>query len=135
MDTYVYDIGAILFLVQGWSNQGLKGAFCRLFQNWVFKVDLGTHLRHKHGHLYLWDLQLFWPSFKLGETKVENIYFCQLSQNWVLKVDLGTHLRDKHGHLFLWDLDLFFPRLRLVKPRLKIFTFVKFLGIEILKWI
>ena len=51
-------------------------------------------MRDKHGHLFLWDLELFWPSFKVGQTKVENMHFCQLSQNWNLKVDLDTHLRD-----------------------------------------
>jgi len=135
METYFMRFESILSLLQCWSNQGWKDSLWRLSRNWVLKVDLGTHLRDRHGHLFIWYLELFWPSFKVGQSKVENMHFCRLFRNWVLKVDLGTHLRDKHGHLFLWDLDLFFPRLRLVKPRLKIFTFVKFLGIEILKWI
>ena len=54
-------------------------------------------------------LELFWPLFNVGQTKVENMHFCQLSQNWVLKLDLGTHLRDNHGHLVLWDLEIFCP--------------------------
>ena len=57
------------------------------------------------GHLFLSDLELFWHSFKVGQTMVENMHFFQLSQNWVLKVDIGTHLRDKHGYLFLWHLE------------------------------
>ena len=83
--------------------------FCRLSQNRVLKVDFCTHFRDKNGHLFLWVLELFWPSLKVGQTKVENMHICQLFQNWVLKVDLGTHLRDNHGHLFLSDLELFFP--------------------------
>ena len=47
------------------------------------------------------------PPFKVGQTKVENMYFCWLSQHWNFKVDLDTDLRDKHGHLFLCDLELF----------------------------
>ena len=74
--------------------------FRRLSQNWVFKVDLGTHLRDKHGHLFLWEFELFSPSFKVGQTKVEIMHFNQLSRNWNFKVDLDTDLRDKHGHLF-----------------------------------
>ena len=73
------------------------------------KVDLGTDLRDKHGNLFVWYLELFWPSFKVGQTNVEKMHFCPLSQNWVLKVDLGTHLRDKHRNLFLRYLDLFWP--------------------------
>ena len=116
--------------------------FCRLPPNWVLKVVLGTHLkvhlsthlREKHGHLFLWYLELFFPSFKGGQTKVENMRFCRHFHNWVLKVDLATLLRDKHGHLFVWDLD-FGPHSRLVKQRLKICTFVDFLRIEFWKWI
>ena len=74
---------------------------CRLSSNWLLKVDLGSYLRDKHGHLFVRDLELFWPSFKVDQTKVENMHFGQLSHNWVLKVDLGTHLRDKHGNLFM----------------------------------
>ena len=145
------------------------------------KVVLGTHLRDKHGHLFLWDLELVWPSFKVGQTKFLKMHFCQLSRNWVLKANLGTRWRDMHGHLFLWDLELFWPSFkvcqtkvenmhfcwlyhnwvlksvevpiwdisidtyfyeicnyfgpssRLVKPRLKIYTLVDFLQIELLK--
>jgi len=74
--------------------------FCGISHNWVLKVDLGTLLRDKYGHLFLWDLELFWPLFKVGQTKVENMHFCWLSQSCILKVHLGTHLRDKHGDLF-----------------------------------
>ena len=74
--------------------------FCWFSQFLNFKVDLDTHLRDKHGHLFLWYLEIFWPAFKIGQTKVEKRNFCRLYRNWVLKVDLGTHLRDKHGHLF-----------------------------------
>ena len=74
-----------------------------------FKVYLDTQLRDKHGHLFLWDLKLLCPSFKVGQIKVEKMHFCRLSRNWVFRVDLCTHLRDKHWHLFLWDLDLFWP--------------------------
>ena len=112
LDTYFMIFGAILALIQGCENQGWKDAFFLFFwlsQNWVLKVDLVTHLRDKHGDLFLWDLELFWPSFKVGQTKDANMHFCKLSHNWVLKVDLNTHLRDKHGHLFLWDLELFWP--------------------------
>ena len=54
-------------------------------------------------------MELFWPSFKVGQTMVEKMHFCRLSRNWVLKVDLGTNLRDKHGHLFFGYLELFCP--------------------------
>ena len=80
-------------------------------------------------------LELFWLSFKVGQTKVENMHFCWLSQNWVLKVDLGTHLRDNHGKPFYEIWSNFGPRSRLVKPWLKISTFVDFLGINFLQWI
>ena len=92
---------AILALVQGWSNKGWKYALFRISQNCVLKVDLGTHLGDKHGHLFLWDLELFWESFKVGQTKVENMHFFQSSQNLNFKIYLDTHLRDKHGDLFL----------------------------------
>ena len=81
--------------------------FCRISQNWFLKVDLATLFRDKHGHLFLWYLDLFYPSFNVGQTKIENMHFCRLSQNWKYKVDLDTHFRDKHGDLFLWDLELF----------------------------
>ena len=71
--------------------------FCGISHNWVLKVDLGTLLRDKYGHLFLWDLELFWPFFKVAQTKVENMHFCRLSWNLDFKVDIDTHLRDKHG--------------------------------------
>ena len=101
--------GAILALLQGWSNQGSQYVLCRFSWNWVLKVDLGTHLGDKHGHLFLWYLEIFSLLFNNGQTKVENMHFLQLSWNWVLKVDLGTHLGDKHGPLFLWDFEIFWP--------------------------
>ena len=81
--------------------------FFQLSSNWIFKAELGNHLRDKHGHRFLWDLELFCPSFKVGQTKDENMHFCWLSQNWNFKAYLDTHLRAKHGHLFWWDLQLF----------------------------
>ena len=65
--------------------------FFRHSRHWVLKVDLGTQFRDKHGHLFLWDLELFWPSFKDDQTKVENMHFCLHFQKWNLKVDLDTH--------------------------------------------
>ena len=35
-------------------------------QNLNFKWDFNTHMRDKHGHLFLWDLELFWPLLKAG---------------------------------------------------------------------
>ena len=61
-------------------------------------MDLGTDLRDKHGNLFFWDFELFLPSVKVGQIKVENMHFCQLSWNWNFIVDLDTHLRTKHGH-------------------------------------
>ena len=100
--------GVILVLIRGWSNRGWNMHICRLSWNWVLKVDLGTHLRDKHRHLFLWDLELFFPSFKVGQSKVENMHFCQLFFNWNFNLDLDSKFRDKHGHLFLRDLELFF---------------------------
>ena len=59
--------------------------FCTLYQNWVLKVDFGTHLRDKHGHLFVWDLDIFQPSFKVSQTKVENMHFARLSHNLKFK--------------------------------------------------
>ena len=99
------------------------------------KFDLGTHFRDKHGHLFLWDMELFLPLFKVGQAKVENMRFCRLSHNLVLKVDLGTHLRDNHGHLFLWDLELFWLSFKVGQTKVQNFTFAYFLGFEFWKWI
>ena len=63
--------GALLSLVQGWPNQGWKYALLSTFSELKFESGLGTHLIDKHGHLFLWDLELFWPSFKSGQTKDE----------------------------------------------------------------
>ena len=41
--------------------------------------NLDTHLKYWHGHLYLWVLELFRPSLKDGQTKVEKMHFCWLS--------------------------------------------------------
>ena len=147
--------GDILSLIQGWSNQVWNYELLSTSQNWVLKVDLGTHLKDKRGNLFLWDLDLFCLSFKVGQTKVENMHFCQLSWNSVLKVDLGTHFKDKHGTLFLWHLELFLPTFKVGQTKvenmhfcrfsctwnfkvdldthLEICTFVDFLRIEILK--
>ena len=95
---------AILLLVHGWSNQHWKYALYWFSRNWNFKVDLDNHLRDKHGHLFLWHLELFWPLFRVIQTNVGNMHFCQLSRNWVLKVDLGTYLRHKQRNHFLLDL-------------------------------
>ena len=75
MDTYFYQIGSILALVQGWLAKVENMHFGRLSRNWVLKVDLGTHLRDKNWSLFLLDLELFWPSFRIGQTKVENMEF------------------------------------------------------------
>ena len=91
----------IIGLVQGWSRQGWKYASCPLSQNLNFKVDLDTHFRDKHGQLFLWYLELVWPSFKVGQTKVENMHFCGLSQNWNFTVYLDTQLGDNHSRLSL----------------------------------
>ena len=97
--------------------------FCQLSQNWNLKVELGTHLRENHGHLFLWYLELFWHSFKVVKTKVENMNFCRLSQNRVLKADLGTHFKDKHGHLFLWDLEPFWPSFKVGQTKVENMNF------------
>ena len=76
--------GAILALVHFGQTKVENMHFCRISQNWNFKVDLDTHLRDKHGHLFLWDLDLFGPSFNFGKTKVENMHFCRLFRNWNL---------------------------------------------------
>ena len=78
-------------------------------------------------------LELFWPSFKVGQTKVENMRFFLLSQNWNFKLDLGTHFRDKHGYLFLWDLELFWPSFKAGHTKVENVHFSQFLAIEILK--
>ena len=83
-------------------------------------MDLGTHLRDKHGHLFLCELELFWLSFKAGQTHVENMHFCQLSQNCNFKADLDTHLKDRHEHLFFDESWTYFgPSSRLVNQGLK----------------
>ena len=51
-----------------------KMHFCRLSRYWVLKVDIGTHLRDKHGHLFLTELDLIWPSLKVSQTKVESTF-------------------------------------------------------------
>ena len=89
------------------------------------KEDTGTHFRDKHGHLFLLDLELFWPSFKVGQTKVEKMHFFLLSRNWVLKGDLGTHARDKDGDLILWDLELFWPSFKVGQTKVEIMHFCR----------
>ena len=102
-------IEAMLVLIQGYSKRGWNYTLFSTFSELSLKVELGTHLRDNNGHLFLWDLNLFWPSFKIGQTIFENMHFCRLSCNRNFKVDLDTHLKDKHGHLCLWDLELFWP--------------------------
>ena len=96
-----------------------KRQFCRLSQNWVLKVDLGTYLRDKHGHLFLWYFDIFGPLFKVGQTKVENMHFDRLSRNSNFKVDLDTHLRNKHGHRFLWDFELFWASFKVGQTKVQ----------------
>ena len=67
--------GAILSHNKGWSTKVQNMLVRQVSRNWNFKVDLDTHLRDKHGHLFLWDFELFWPTFKVGQTNVENIHF------------------------------------------------------------
>ena len=86
-----WGLRAILDLGQTLSTQGLKCCICPISQNSNFKVDLDTHFKDRHGHLCLWDLELFWPSLKDCQTKVEKMHFFFLFQKWNLKVDLGTH--------------------------------------------
>ena len=79
--------------------------FCRHFRNWVLKVDLGRHLRDKHWHLFLWEVDLIFPSFNVGKH----------GHIW----DLDTHLRAKHGHIFLWDLELFWPSFKISQTNIE----------------
>ena len=111
--------GAILTHIQGWSNKSWKDALLLTFWELSFERGIRYHLRHKYGHLFLWDFELFYPTFKVVQTKVKNMHFWRLSRNWVLKVDFGTDLRDKHGHLFLWDLELFWPTFKVVQTNVQ----------------
>ena len=79
-----------------------------LSQNWVLKVDLGTHLRDNHTHLFV-RFGVILALVQCWSTQGWKLFFCGLSQNWNFKVDLDTHLRHKHGHLCLWDWELFLP--------------------------
>ena len=126
--------GAILVLVQGWWNQCWKNALLSISKNWVLKVDLGTHLRDKHGHLFLWDLELFWPSFKVGQTRVEKIHFSRLSWNWVLIVDWVPIWEMSMDTYFYEIWRNFGPNSRLVKPRLKICTLSNFMELSFESW-
>ena len=101
---------------------------CRLYWNGVLEVYLGTPLRDKHGHL-------FWLSFKVGQTKVENINFCWLCRNWVFKVDLANYLKDKHGHIFLWGLELFWPSFKVGETYVKNMHFCWLSRNCVFKWI
>ena len=101
--------GAIFAPVQGQLNQGWKYAVLSTFSELSFESGFRYPFENKDRQLFLWYLELFWPSLNVSQTKVENMHICQLSRNWHLKVDLDTHLRDKHGNLFLWDLELFWP--------------------------
>ena len=84
---------------------------------------------------YFYEILDIFPSFKVGQTNVENFHFCWLCQNQNFKLDLATHLWDKHGFLFYEIWSYFGPLSKLVKPRLKTCTFFKFLEIEFWKWI
>ena len=69
---------------------------------------------------YFYDIwSYFWPSFKVGQTKVENMHLCRLSRNLVLKVDLDTQLRDKHGQLFLLDLEIFWTSFKVGQTKVE----------------
>ena len=45
--------GAILALIQGWSIEDLKDVLLSTLLELSLEVDLGTHLRDKHGYLFL----------------------------------------------------------------------------------
>ena len=136
MDTYFYEIWSYFGpLVKVGQTKVERMHFCWLSNNWVLKVDLGMHLRHKHGNLFLWDLELFWASIMVCQTNDENMHFCRLSRNWKFKVDLDTHLSDKHGQLFLWYLDLFCPSFKVGQTKVEKMQFFNFLGIVFWKWI
>ena len=92
---------------------------CWLSRIWNFIVHSSTHLRDKHGHLFLWYLELFWATFKVGQIKFENIHFCRLYRNWNFKGDLDTHFRDKHGHRFLLDLEIFCPSFKVIESKVE----------------
>ena len=127
MDTYFYEIWSYFGPRSRLVKPTLKRCtVCRLSRNLALKVDFITHLRDKHGHLFLWNLELFWTSLKVGLTKVENMHFCRLSRNWVLKVYLVTHLRDNHGHLVLWYLELFWPLLKVGQTKVNMHFFSTF---------
>ena len=122
-------------LFKVYQNKVEKMHFCWLSRNCVLKVDLGTHLRDKHGHLFWWDLKLFLPMLKVGQTKVENMQFCRLSWSLIFKVDLGTHLGHKYGNLFLWDLELFWPSFKVGQTKIENIYFCWLLGIDFWKLI
>ena len=120
MDTYFFDI---------WSYFGPRSRFLKprlkictfvdfleiQFWNWIYvpiwEISMETY--------FLRYLEQFRPSFKVGQTKVENMHFCWLCQNCVLKVDLVTHLRDKHRQLFLWDLELFWSSFKVGQSKVE----------------
>ena len=75
---------------QGWSNQGWKDALLSTLSELIFESELGTHLRDNHGHLCLWDFELFWPSFKVGQTNVENMHFVDFLGIQIIGVVIHT---------------------------------------------
>ena len=77
------------------------------------KTDLGTHLGDSHGHLFLGDLELVWTSFKVRQTKVENMKFCL--PIWEISVDT----------YFLWDSKLFWPWLMVCKTKIENMRFCR----------
>ena len=99
--------GAIFPLVQGCTNQGWKYALFSTFSDLRFGRRFMYPFERYVGKIFLWHFELYWSSFKISQTKVENTQFCRFSHNWNFKVDLDTHFRDNHGHLFLWGLKLF----------------------------
>ena len=116
-------------------NRRYKMSHFSISQNSNFKVDLDAHLRDKHGHLFLWDLEQFCRSFKVGQMKIENMQFWWLSRNWVLKVHLGALLRDNHGHLFLWYFELFWPSIKVGQTKVENMNFYRLSKNAIWKWI
>ena len=128
-----YGLRAILDLDKTLSNQGLKCCIFPISQNSNVKVDLDTHLKYWHGHLFLWDLELFWPSFKDGQTKVEKMHFCRLFHNWNLKVNFGTHFNKQTRtptFVVFWAIFTAF-KCNLCQSAHRSFTFDQFFGIKV----
>ena len=69
--------------------------FCQLSRNWVLKVDLGTHLRDDHGHLFLWYWELFWPFLiKIGfHAYISNRYLNTIAKLNSKKVNKSAYFQ------------------------------------------